>query len=64
MGGCAWLVPVCYEHPFFPPGDAPLGRLQDIPLPNPNISFHLWKEDDQLCEWGIRAGSGKLWEKG
>uniref|UniRef100_A0A8B9SZ51 Phosphoinositide-3-kinase regulatory subunit 6 n=1 Tax=Anas platyrhynchos TaxID=8839 RepID=A0A8B9SZ51_ANAPL len=34
--------------PFFPPGDAPLGRLQDIPLPNPNISFHLWKEDDQL----------------
>lgn len=31
-----------------PSGDAPLGRLQDIPLPNPNISFHLWKEDDQL----------------
>ncbi|XP_040386215.1 phosphoinositide 3-kinase regulatory subunit 6 [Cygnus olor] len=31
-----------------PPGDAPLGRLQGIPLPNPNISFHLWKEDDQL----------------
>uniref|UniRef100_A0A8C3CUN3 Phosphoinositide-3-kinase regulatory subunit 6 n=1 Tax=Cairina moschata TaxID=8855 RepID=A0A8C3CUN3_CAIMO len=39
--------------PFFPPGDAPLGRLQDIPLPNPNISFHLWKEDDQLCEWEL-----------
>ncbi|XP_056197659.1 phosphoinositide 3-kinase regulatory subunit 6 isoform X1 [Falco biarmicus] len=29
-------------------GDAPLGGLQDTPLPNPNISFHLWTEDDQL----------------
>ncbi|XP_009461497.1 PREDICTED: phosphoinositide 3-kinase regulatory subunit 6 [Nipponia nippon] len=29
-------------------GDAPLGGLQGTPLPNPNISFHLWMEDDQL----------------
>nr|XP_009672021.1 PREDICTED: phosphoinositide 3-kinase regulatory subunit 6 isoform X2 [Struthio camelus australis] len=31
-----------------PADDAPLGKLQGIPLPNPNISFHLWTEDDQL----------------
>ncbi|NXI62350.1 PI3R6 kinase, partial [Anseranas semipalmata] len=31
-----------------PPGDAPRGGLQGTPLPNPNISFHLWTEDDQL----------------
>ncbi|OXB81196.1 UNVERIFIED_CONTAM: hypothetical protein H355_005126 [Colinus virginianus] len=30
------------------PGDAPLEGLQGTPLPNPNISFHLWTEDDQL----------------
>ncbi|NXF11143.1 PI3R6 kinase, partial [Smithornis capensis] len=29
-------------------GNAPLAGLQDTPLPNPNISFHLWTEDDQL----------------
>ncbi|KAM6344133.1 phosphoinositide 3-kinase regulatory subunit 6 [Alca torda] len=29
-------------------GDASLGGLQGTPLPNPNISFHLWTEDDQL----------------
>ncbi|NWW88480.1 PI3R6 kinase, partial [Rhynochetos jubatus] len=29
-------------------GDAPLGGLQGTPLPNPNISFHLWTEDNQL----------------
>ncbi|NXF58582.1 PI3R6 kinase, partial [Ciccaba nigrolineata] len=29
-------------------GDAPVGGLQGTPLPNPNISFHLWTEDDQL----------------
>uniref|UniRef100_A0A8B9S153 Phosphoinositide-3-kinase regulatory subunit 6 n=1 Tax=Accipiter nisus TaxID=211598 RepID=A0A8B9S153_9AVES len=28
--------------------NAPLGGLQGTPLPNPNISFHLWTEDDQL----------------
>uniref|UniRef100_A0A8D0EYK6 Phosphoinositide-3-kinase regulatory subunit 6 n=1 Tax=Strix occidentalis caurina TaxID=311401 RepID=A0A8D0EYK6_STROC len=33
---------------LFPPGDAPVGGLQGTPLPNPNISFHLWTEDDQL----------------
>ncbi|NXK08477.1 PI3R6 kinase, partial [Herpetotheres cachinnans] len=32
----------------FQAGDAPLGGLQGTPLPNPNISFHLWTEDDQL----------------
>ncbi|KAM8796812.1 phosphoinositide 3-kinase regulatory subunit 6 [Eudromia elegans] len=31
-----------------PAGNAPSGELQGIPLPNPNISFHLWTEDDQL----------------
>ncbi|KAJ7412977.1 Phosphoinositide 3-kinase regulatory subunit 6 [Willisornis vidua] len=31
-----------------PAGNAPLQGLQDTPLPNPNISFHLWTEDDQL----------------
>ncbi|NXU56309.1 PI3R6 kinase, partial [Turnix velox] len=31
-----------------PAGDASLGGLQDTPLPNPNISFHLWTEEDQL----------------
>ncbi|XP_027598094.2 phosphoinositide 3-kinase regulatory subunit 6 [Pipra filicauda] len=29
-------------------GNAPLGGLQDTPLPNPTISFHLWTEDNQL----------------
>ncbi|NXG79133.1 PI3R6 kinase, partial [Baryphthengus martii] len=29
-------------------GNAPLEGLQGTPLPNPNISFHLWTEDDQL----------------
>ncbi|XP_026716997.1 phosphoinositide 3-kinase regulatory subunit 6 [Athene cunicularia] len=29
-------------------GDAPVEGLQGTPLPNPNISFHLWTEDDQL----------------
>ncbi|NXE98173.1 PI3R6 kinase, partial [Menura novaehollandiae] len=31
-----------------PAGNAPLGGLQDTPLPHPNISFHLWTEEDQL----------------
>ncbi|XP_010218224.1 PREDICTED: phosphoinositide 3-kinase regulatory subunit 6 [Tinamus guttatus] len=31
-----------------PAGNTPLGELQGIPLPSPNISFHLWTEDDQL----------------
>ncbi|NWV05162.1 PI3R6 kinase, partial [Ptilonorhynchus violaceus] len=31
-----------------PAGNAPLAGPQDTPLPNPNISFHLWTEDDQL----------------
>ncbi|NXA12408.1 PI3R6 kinase, partial [Sapayoa aenigma] len=29
-------------------GNAPQAGVQDTPLPNPNISFHLWTEDDQL----------------
>ncbi|XP_009070141.1 PREDICTED: phosphoinositide 3-kinase regulatory subunit 6 [Acanthisitta chloris] len=29
-------------------GNVPLGGIQGTPLPNPNISFHLWTEDDQL----------------
>ncbi|NXX94849.1 PI3R6 kinase, partial [Centropus bengalensis] len=29
-------------------GDAPVGEMEGTPLPNPNISFHLWTEDDQL----------------
>ncbi|NWS75130.1 PI3R6 kinase, partial [Crotophaga sulcirostris] len=31
-----------------PAGNASLGETQGTPLPNPNISFHLWTEDDQL----------------
>ncbi|NWH65858.1 PI3R6 kinase, partial [Geococcyx californianus] len=39
----------CVLHALsFPPGDAPLEEVQGTPLPNPNISFHLWTEDDQL----------------
>lgn len=48
-----WGKTVCscaLQASLSPPGDAPLGGLQGTPLPNPNISFHLWTEDDQLCE--------------
>ena len=45
-----WEHCSCVQASLFPPGDAPLGGLQGTPLPNPNISFHLWTEDDQLCE--------------
>ncbi|NXG53742.1 PI3R6 kinase, partial [Psilopogon haemacephalus] len=41
-------------------GNAAMGGLQGTPLPNPNISFHLWTEDEQLWkELGlfIRPGS-------
>ncbi|NXM61121.1 PI3R6 kinase, partial [Illadopsis cleaveri] len=31
-----------------PAGNAPREGLQGTPLPNPNISFHLWTEDEQL----------------
>ncbi|NXN86827.1 PI3R6 kinase, partial [Bombycilla garrulus] len=31
-----------------PAGNAPPEGLQGTPLPNPNISFHLWTEDEQL----------------
>ncbi|NWH40667.1 PI3R6 kinase, partial [Chloropsis hardwickii] len=31
-----------------PAGSAPQEGLQGTPLPNPNISFHLWTEDEQL----------------
>ncbi|XP_058708247.1 phosphoinositide 3-kinase regulatory subunit 6 isoform X2 [Poecile atricapillus] len=31
-----------------PTGNAPQEGLQGTPLPNPNISFHLWTEDEQL----------------
>ncbi|NXP01447.1 PI3R6 kinase, partial [Certhia brachydactyla] len=31
-----------------PTGNAPREGLQATPLPNPNISFHLWTEDEQL----------------
>ncbi|NXL24705.1 PI3R6 kinase, partial [Setophaga kirtlandii] len=31
-----------------PPGNAPQEGLQGTPLPSPNISFHLWTEDEQL----------------
>ncbi|XP_027752654.1 phosphoinositide 3-kinase regulatory subunit 6 [Empidonax traillii] len=29
-------------------GNVPMGGLQDTPLPNPTISFHLWTEENQL----------------
>uniref|UniRef100_A0A8C3NUJ4 Phosphoinositide-3-kinase regulatory subunit 6 n=1 Tax=Cyanoderma ruficeps TaxID=181631 RepID=A0A8C3NUJ4_9PASS len=31
-----------------PAGNAPREGLQGTPLPSPNISFHLWREDEQL----------------
>ncbi|NXR69892.1 PI3R6 kinase, partial [Rhadina sibilatrix] len=31
-----------------PAGNAPREGLQGTPLPNPDISFHLWTEDEQL----------------
>ncbi|XP_063265359.1 phosphoinositide 3-kinase regulatory subunit 6 isoform X1 [Prinia subflava] len=31
-----------------PAGNAPQEGLQGTPLPHPNISFHLWTEDEQL----------------
>ncbi|NXN02013.1 PI3R6 kinase, partial [Sylvia borin] len=31
-----------------PAGNAPREGLQGTPLPNPNISFHLWTEEEQL----------------
>ncbi|NXL77047.1 PI3R6 kinase, partial [Leptocoma aspasia] len=31
-----------------PAGNAPREGLQGTPLPSPNISFHLWTEDEQL----------------
>ncbi|NXS83584.1 PI3R6 kinase, partial [Erpornis zantholeuca] len=31
-----------------PAGSAPQEGLQGTPLPNPNISFHLWTEEEQL----------------
>ncbi|NWT77686.1 PI3R6 kinase, partial [Lanius ludovicianus] len=31
-----------------PAGNGPQEGLQGTPLPNPNISFHLWTEDEQL----------------
>ncbi|NXR80369.1 PI3R6 kinase, partial [Pycnonotus jocosus] len=31
-----------------PAGNAPQEGLQGTPLPNPDISFHLWTEDEQL----------------
>ncbi|XP_066056729.1 phosphoinositide 3-kinase regulatory subunit 6 [Chamaea fasciata] len=31
-----------------PAGNAPQEGLQGTPLPDPNISFHLWTEDEQL----------------
>lgn len=27
------------------------GPLCDCPLPNPEMSFHLWTEDFDICEW-------------
>lgn len=48
-GFCALPAPRAIRT-LVPAGDAPLEGLQGTPLPNPNISFHLWTEDDQLCE--------------
>uniref|UniRef100_A0A8V5HHM6 Uncharacterized protein n=1 Tax=Melopsittacus undulatus TaxID=13146 RepID=A0A8V5HHM6_MELUD len=40
---CSCWTPLSMER-----CSAPLGGMQGTPLPNPNISFHLWTEDDQL----------------
>lgn len=60
MHRCRKTVCSCVlQASLFPPGDASSGGLQSPPLPNPNISFHLWTEDDQLCEC-----PGGLWRVG
>lgn len=58
-----WENCFCVTTSLSSPGNAPLGEMQGTPLPNPNISFHLWTEDDQLCEchggfgWCLRLES-------
>lgn len=47
---CGGKLLLCVTGILVSPGDAPQGGLQGTPLPHPNISFHLWTEDDQLCE--------------
>ncbi|NWT24039.1 PI3R6 kinase, partial [Cardinalis cardinalis] len=47
-----------------PAGNAPQEGLQGTPLPSPNISFHLWTEDEQLS-WGSRPrGVTEPWPLG
>lgn len=29
------------------------GSLCDVPLPNPEMSFHLWWEEEELCKWDL-----------
>lgn len=31
--------------------EAPSGPLCDCPLPTPEMSFHLWTEDLDICKW-------------
>lgn len=37
---------------FFPSLSDPVspGSLCDVPLPNPEMSFHVWTEEEDLCE--------------
>lgn len=31
------------------------GPLRVVPLPNPEMSFHLWAEDTDVCEFKTRV---------
>lgn len=42
------LSPHVYVHIAEPMSG---GLLCDCPLPNPEMSFHLWTEDLDICEW-------------
>lgn len=54
---CGEMLP-CAPSILVFPGNAPREGLQGTPLPNPNISFHLWTEDEQLCECPGAGGAG------
>lgn len=53
-------APMCSMCILLSPGNAPREGLQGTPLPNPNISFHLWTEEEQLCECPRAGGAGWL----
>ncbi|TNN55278.1 hypothetical protein EYF80_034544 [Liparis tanakae] len=35
------------------------GRLCDSPLPNPEMSFHMWTEELDICKWNWNLEGGR-----